>query len=378
MSLIDRAARALALRAEPAEPAADPVTAAVTTTQRERTVWTAPNRAATISAVYTAVLIIATAVEQLSIDVERNNQTIDCSAFIARPDPDLNSRSDWLHEVTTSLALHGNAYLRVWRDAAGHALVARVLNPATCIPFIDDRTGRKLYDVNGRAMTGDEITHLRMMKRPGQLLGLGPIQAAQAELAGHRDVVDASTNWFRDSGTPAGYLRTDQSLTPEQARNLLDSWNSVPAGRTRLTSNGLTYERNIINPRDAQWLESRRFSKTEIMDLFGVPASLTLGVDKGDSQTYANVSQDWLGFVRFRLMRYVREIEEALSSLIPRGQQARANLEALLRSDAKTRMEIHAIAIAAGVYSGDYARQIEHIPASAGATTTSTAQEVTS
>jgi len=167
-------------------------------------------------------------------------------------------------------------------------------------------------------------------------------------------------------------------LTPEQARNLLDSWNSVPAGRTRLTSNGLTYERNMINPRDAQWLESRRFSKTEIMDLFGVPASLTLGVDKGDSQTYANVSQDWLGFVRFRLMRYVREIEEALSSLIPRGQQARANLEALLRSDAKTRMEIHAIAIAAGVYSGDYARQIEHIPASAGATTTSTAQEVTS
>jgi HK97 family phage portal protein len=261
----------------------------------------------------------------------------------------------------------------VWRDAAGHALVARVLDPATTAPFIDDRTGRKLYAVDGRTLDATEVTHLRMMKRPGKLLGLGPIQAAQAELAGHRDVVDASTNWFRDSGTPAGYLHTEQAMTPDQAKALLEAWNSVPAGRTRVATHGLKYDANIINPRDAQWLESRRFSKTEIMDLFGIPASLTLGVDKGASDTYANVSQDWLGFVRFRLMRYVREIEEALSSLIPRGQYARANLEALLRSDAKTRMEIHAIAVANGIYSGDYARSIEHIPATAAPTP----QEVT-
>lgn len=365
MTFIDRLAGLVGLRSETPAPSSTTITLA--SQSRETVLWQGNAAATTIGAVFSAVSIIATAVEQLSIDLERSNVLVDSTAFVARPDPDI-SRSDWLHEVTTSLALHGNAYLRVWRNAAGHGQVARVLDPLDVHPWIDEN-GRRRFTWRGTDLTTWEIAHLRYLKLPGRIKGAGPIQAAADELTGHRDLIAATGSWATTSGVPSGILSTDQHLTEEQRTSLLASWNAVPAGRTRLISNGLHYETTRISARDAQFLESRRFSKTEILDMFGIPASLALGIDKGDSQTYANIEQDWLGFVRFRLMRYIREIEECLTGLLPRGQQARVNLEALLRTDAESRMRIHAAAIAAGVYSAAYAREIEHLPATAAPTT---------
>lgn len=363
MSLIHRVANVLGLRSEQSAPPTplQPVDQA----RRERVVWTSPARASRVGTVFTCVSILCTAAEQLSVDIERNDVPIDSTPFIRRPDPALISRTAWTHQCVASLALHGNAYLRTWRSADGSVHTARVLNPQHVLPWIDDRTGLPRYSYQGKDLTTYDITHLKFMQLPGELRGLGPIQAAQAELSGHIDLTEASTSWLTTSGVPSGILTTEQSLTKEQRDELLQSWNSVPAGRTRLMSSGLQYKTYAINPRDAQFLESRRFSKTEIADMFGIPASLILGVDKGDSQTYSNVSQDWLGFVRFRLMRYIREIEEALTSLLPRGQQARFNMESLLRSDAETRMRIHAQAVEAGIYSAAHARDIERIPESA-------------
>lgn len=362
MSLLTRIATGLGLRSEPPHTTPEETVAAAIA---ERTVWASPKRSARVAAVFTAVGILATAVEQISLDLERNDIPIDSGAFLRRPDPALPSRSAWLHQLVVSLALHGNAYCRVWRNAAGHAETARVLPPGQVRPWTDDRTGQVRYAYQGKNLTHLEVLHLQFLRIPGELTGLGPIQAAQAELTGHIDLTAASANWVRDSGSPSGLLSTEQQLNADQRKTLLTSWNNTPAGRTRLMSNGLTYAPMAINPKDAQFLESRRFSKTEIMDLFGIPASLSLGIDKGDSQTYANVSQDWLGFVRFRLMRYVREIEEGITSLLPRGQQARMNLEALLRADAETRYRIHDVAIGAGIYSAAHAREIERIPATA-------------
>lgn len=369
-SRLERVATALGLRSEPTvivyESGVDPEPGTVVVPERERVVWTAPERASRVGVVFTAVGILATAIEQLSLDLERNGDPIPSTPFVDRPDPDME-REDWLHEITTSLALTGNAYLRTWRDANNHGIAARVMAPGKIRPFVDPKTGRTRYAENGREATYStmEIKHLRFMKLPGELLGLGPIQAAQAELSGHVELVEASTGWIRNSGTPSGILSTEQALDATQRASLLDSWNKVPAGRTRLVSSGLRYDSLTISPKDAQFLESRRFSKTEIADMFGIPASLMLGLDKSSSDTYANVSQDWLGFVRFRLMRYVREIEVALSSMTPRGQRARFNMEALLRSDAETRFKIHAQAISSGIYSTEYARKIERVPETA-------------
>lgn len=329
---------------------------------RDVTVWTAPASAATLSSVFTCVQIVATAVEQISIDAERAGLPLETSGFIARPDETM-SRPAWLHMLTVCLALYGNAYLLVERDKYGQPLNASPLPPAEVGVYRDPATNRVRYSWHGRdGYTPAEIVHLQFLRTPGRITGLGPIQAAQPELRSARDLSDAGHAWFGNAGTPSGIISTTAALTPTQAAEMMDAWNAVPAGRTRLITNGGSYSPVSISPKDAQWLESRQFSKTEIADLFGIPASLILGVDKGTSTTYSNIEQDWLGFVRFRLMRYINEIETALTGILPRGQRARFNIESLLRTDSKTRMEIHQIAISAGVYSPAWARAIEHIP----------------
>lgn len=364
MSFTTRAAQWLGLRSAeattPALPATSGITQKLADRRAERVLYTAPYAAPRVAAVFTAVGILATALEQLSIDTERDGTPVAPSAFITRPDPD-RTRSEWIHETVTSLALSGNAYWRVWRDDYGHAIAARVLDPNTVRPYRHERTGKLIYSHDGHDLTRHEIAHLRWLMLPGRDLGLGPIQAAQEELAGHIDVTRAGNRWFTESGTPAGVLATEQQLTPEQGKTVMDAWNAVPAGRTRLATHGTKYTSTALNPADAQFLETRRFTKTEILDIFGIPASLSLGIDKGDSETYANIEQDWLGFTRFKLMRYTTAIESALTDLTPRGQRQRMNLESLLRSDTKTRFEIHKLAIDAGIYSAEHARDIEHI-----------------
>ena len=75
--------------------------------------------------------------------------------------------------------------------------------------------------------------------------------------------------------------------------------------------------------------------------------------------TYSNVEQDWIAFVRFTLMGYLRPIENALTDLTVRGQSVRFNFEALLRTDTKTRYEAHEIALRAKFKTVDEVRAIE-------------------
>lgn len=126
---------------------------------------------------------------------------------------------------------------------------------------------------------------------------------------------------------------------------------------------GLHYEAMFLNPKDAQFLESMQFSTTQIARLFGTPSSLMLAAVEGSSQTYQNVEQDWLGFVRFSSMQYLIEIEDALSQLLPRGQYAKFNVEALLRTDTTTRYAAYAKAIEAKWMFPDEVRRIENLPA---------------
>ena len=79
----------------------------------------------------------------------------------------------------------------------------------------------------------------------------------------------------------------------------------------------------------------------------------------GNSMTYSNVEQEWLAFVRFTLMQYLRKIEEALTEISPLGQTIRFDLEVLLRSDTKSRYDAHRVALDAGFLTVDEVRAIE-------------------
>lgn len=316
-----------------------------------------------LSMVYRAVQVHAFAGKQLSIETTRYGLRVDDNALTRRPDPDM-SRSSWIEQSVVSLASTGNAYYEIIRDGAGDVVALPVLNPLD-VRIQTNRDGRVTgYGYRGRTISPSKIKHITLLRIPGSAYGLGPIQAAQPDLRGAITTRDYAANWLDDSGVPTGILKTDQSLTAESAARAKTSWNENVGQRNGVAvlGNGLSYSPIFLSPKDVQFIESQQFSVVQIARLFGTPASLMLAAVEGSSQTYSNVEQDWLAYVRFTLMGYLVEIEDALSDLLPGAQRARFNIEALLRADTTSRYASYKTAIDAGFMDKEEVREIEGLP----------------
>lgn len=348
---------------------------------RRQTAVTA-ERALSLSTFYRGIQIHATAVCQLSIAVERDGATLDATPTLVLK-PDLNqSRSAFLEYTVVSLYVDGNAFWLITRDDAGKVVNLTPLNPNEVTVSVErDAFGVETiaYGYRGERKTARDIKHLQLMRVPGLHRGLGPIQAATIEVRGALDARDYGAMWLSDASMPDGVLTTDQELAPGDADKYKNVWyGRNPDGtekegddfaqriteRLRVLGKGLSYAPLLLKPSDVQFLETQQYSTIQMARLVGAPASSMLVAVQGSSQTYQNVEQEWIGYVRFGLMKSLREIEEAFTDLLPGKQTARFKIDALLRSDTKTRYQAHAISLdpVRGWADEDEVRALEGLP----------------
>lgn len=330
-----------------------------------------PSRAATlgavsvedalgISMVYRAIQIHAFAGKQLSIETTRYGRVVSDHPLTRKPDPE-TSRSSWIEQLVVSMACTGNGYAEIVRDAAGAPIALPVLNPLQVRIETDAEQRVVAYWYRGRRISRANMMHTTLLRVPGSAYGLGPVQAAQPDLRGAISTRDYAAAWLDDSAVPTGVLKTDQNLSPDVAKSAKERWNADAGQKNGVVvlGSGLDYRPIFLSPKDVQFIESQQFSVTQIARLFGTPASLMLAAVEGNSQSYSNVEQDWLAYVRFTLMGYLTEIEDALSDLLPGARRARFNIEALLRADTTTRYLSYKTGIDAGFLTVDEVREIE-------------------
>jgi phage portal protein BeeE len=94
------------------------------------------------------------------------------------------------------------------------------------------------------------------------------------------------------------------------------------------------------------------------------------GVDPEDlgvsttSRTYQNAEQRRLDLLDFTLAHYMSAVEQRLSmrDVLPRGYEAKVNLDGFLRSDTKTRFEAHELALKNGFETVGEVRELEDRP----------------
>lgn len=327
-----------------------------------------------LDAVFRALNVLETAARQLTVDVWRGPYRLDRSrtpSVVLKPDVNLMSFGAFIAETVSSMSQRGNAYWRISRGPAGDAINVTVLNPLHMWVW-DDTAGARHYSYRGSEILAADLLHLRLTHTPGEPTGLGPIQACMSSIIGAQRMRAYADNWMDTRSAPAGQLTTDQELTRAQAEQYKEQaikslqFSAGPA----VFGKGVKYERLLLNPQELQWLDSQQANVTMIARMFGIPARTMLAAVPGNSQTYANLQEENNTFIKFTLMSYLAEIEDALTALTPRGQSVRFNLDAFLRPDTKTRMETHKLAIDAGIYSPAEARDIEGLsPVNEGATT---------
>jgi HK97 family phage portal protein len=321
--------------------------------------------ALSLAAVFRAVSILSTAIKQLSIHVYRDGvETTSTPIWIRQPDPK-QTRAAFLEQTVNSMALSGNAFWRVYRNETRNEVVKlEVLNPFDVMIQSDDYGNLKNYVYRGtQTLSIADIQHLSMLRVPGNLYGLGPIQSAQKELLAITSTRDYVSEWFAAGGTPAGILKTDQMLDGADAQRAADAWNALGSGKTAVLGSGLTFQSTYLSPKDAQFLETQSFGVEQVSRLYGIPVNLMATAIQGGSMTYSNIEQELISFTRFTLASYYVEIEEAITALLPGRltNVAKMNIDALLRSDTLTRYQAHQIALDpnTGWLSKDEVRNIE-------------------
>ena len=313
-----------------------------------------------LDAVYRAITYLQTLAGQLTIDATRANKQI-ASPLIDRPDPWLTQRQ-WITQTVAALALTGNAYWQVSRDSSDAIVALRNLDPGRVSVTVDSAQVTH-YSVDGNEVDVRDIAHLRYMVMPGRALGLGPIQAAKRSLTGMAHVQRYADQLFTRGGTPSGVLSTDQPLTREAADAAAAEWmEKQAAGKTAVLGQGLSYQSIGVKPSDLQWLDSQKWGVLRVARIFGIPPTKLASAVDGASMTYNNIETATLDMLRDTLMGYLAPIEDMLTWLLPRGQYARFNLDAVLRPDTKTRYEAHSIGLAAGFLTIDEVRNIEGLP----------------
>jgi HK97 family phage portal protein len=284
-------------------------------------------------------------------------------AWVDQPDVDMTRQAHY-QQVLVSLLVSGNSYTRIFRNASGDVVNLVVLDPDT-VTVRRSALGRKIFlvDNEGETLTSDEIIHITDLITPGALVGLSRVERLKEAIGLSSAMQSFASRFFGTGATTQGIIEFPGNLTPDQAKQLRDGFDSAHRGfrrahKTGVLSGGASYKQTTVPNDAAQFLESRRFSVEEIARAFNIPLSM-MGVP--GAQSYASTEQNAISFVVHCLRPYIEKVEWAYSRLLPVEAFLKFNVDGLLRGDFSTRISAYSVGLQAGFMSVNDVRRLEDL-----------------
>jgi len=317
--------------------------------------------ALSVAGIWRAVTLVSDAIGGLPFAAYRGEKYVDPQPnLLIKPNP-TETRIETLSAMVASLIIHGN-YIAILGEPGVNGYPDSILPVAATRVQVKRVEGELVYKVGERDYASSEVLHIKGFCMPGEHVGYGILSAQRQAIGGAVAVNTYAQRYFDGGAQPTGIIySSNPDLTQEEADLLKASWLRQYGGtkRTPAVLNETTkFQQLSDNAKDAQLLETRAFSLTEIANMIGVPAYY-LGAPNS-SRTYSNVSEENLQLVRWSLMKYVNRIEASFTELLPRGQYAKLNVDALLRADTKARYDAHKVALDGGFLTVDEVREMEN------------------
>ena len=325
--------------------------------------------ALTLSTTYACVRLLTDTISTLPVDTffRQDGQRL---PFRPRPawvdEPDLGvTREEHVQQLVMSLLLDGNSYTRIYRNSIGDVVSLVVLDPQR----MQVRRGRfgdieYVWD-SSTILSRADIKHITMLRRPGALKGLGPVEEVKQSFGSASALDEFAARFFSGGSTTSGIIETAAVLTREQALEVKGAYEETHRGlrnshRVAVLGGGSKFTKTGVDPEQAQMLESRRFAVEEIARIFRVPLHM-LQVAAPGVQSYASNEQNAIQFAQYTLRPIVSKIETAYTSLLPGGAFLRINMDGLLRGDLATRFAAYSTGVQSGFLNINDIRRLEDL-----------------
>lgn len=326
---------------------------------------TGQERALRLGPVYAATRLLADSVASLPLKSYRadgdDRLRAPVPALFRRPAA-VGTRYDWLHRCMTSLTLRGNAYgLIVAWGPDGWPSQIEWLHPDD-VHIEDNLAAIPVWYYKGRRLEDGQMFHIPAYTVPGQILGLSPIAYFATTTEAGLLANQFGRDWFANGSTPSAVLESDMEVSREAATILKARFKEAAEGRDVVAlGNGVKYKPISVPAEESQFLETIKATANQIAAIYGVPPE-KVGGETGGSLTYATVEQNSIDLLTWTLRPWLARLEDAFSLLRPPTEEARFNVDAMLRTDTLTRYQAYRISRAIGLHNIDELRRTEDEP----------------
>ena len=323
-----------------------------------------------VPAVWAAVNFISGTLASLPLEVYRGNERVTdgIGTWLNRAINPTTSSFQWRKYSYEQTLTGGRSVTLILRNGRGDVTDLVPLDPADLHvqEVMTSEFPTKTYRSKSRVYQASEVIDLTFMQKHNQIDIRGPIMA-------NKDIIGlaiASARYgskaFQSGGIPPAVLqgpfqsgaaaqRASEDVAATTAKLAREGRPvmALPAGH-ELRSVG-------FSPEQMQLLELQQFCIEQIARIYSLPPVFIQDLSDG---TYSNVEQQDLHFVKHTLRRWIEQTEQEMNlKLFGResDMEVRFNVDSLLRSDLKTRMEAHATAIQNGIKTPNEVREKESL-----------------
>lgn len=351
--------------------------------ESESGVNVSPDSAMRVMAFFACVRILAESLASLPIHmyerrgdgIGRDRTTDHPVSDLVRNEPnELMSAYIWKETLQGHVAARGNCFSYLRWDRSGGTLAAIHPIPPTVITPELNEAGRLVYRLQPGYEIDEKTTLLpyEVLHVPGLgfdgIVGYSPVTLAREALGLSLATEKAGAALFGKGGRPSGILSTEQNLQEDQVKILKRMWDASQGGvdnmgKTAVLSGGLKWQQVTIDPRDMQFLDTRKFQTQEIARLFRIPPHMLADLDRA---TFSNIEHQDLAFVKHTLRPWLVRWEGELNrKLLTANERERFflefNVEAMLRGDTKSRHDAYQSAVLTGWMNRNEIRARENL-----------------
>lgn len=327
-----------------------------------------------LSAVYSCIRLISETFGGMSVELiqktDQGRKVITnhrgLNLIRRRPSPSMSAMV-FKETLQGQVLANGNGIARIIRNASGEAEeLVYYQTGNVSVAEVDRKLYYRFNDINDPVPYYDVI-HIQAFGVNG-CMGISPIRQHAMTIEAGLNAQAFNTNFYKNGGWVKGILKFTGNLKPGRSKELGDEWDNNYGGpdqayKTPVLHSGTEFNPVNINQRDAQYIESMKFTRSEIAAIFNVPSSM---IGDTEGANFSVMEQQDIRFVKYTLNPWLKKWEQELDFKLlsdkerSEGYQFKFNVNSLLRGDIKTRSEYYRTMLSHGVYSPNDVRELEN------------------